>query len=107
MENFNNTTNVSDAGFNDILVGTELYRNLQLSPADLDDNITFSKIRDIAEFLNNHPDPIFVVNSVLRSNKNPQIKQLDHLWGYVELNNQKSVFEGKIKQLEKELEYYG
>ena len=93
--------------FNDITVGTELFKSLDITQSELISPIQTAKIRDIAGFLNEHPDPLFIVGSIIRSNKNPNINNLDHLWSYVKLNNNKAELTVKLEKINKELQYYG
>ena len=95
-----------DLEVNDMEVGVELYKALNLSRAEFADGTQTAKLKDIAEFLNNHPDPVFIIRSVIRSNKNPNIKNIDHLWTYVQLNNKKRDLENRINKLNNELKYY-
>jgi hypothetical protein len=98
---------LSTIGANDLEVGVELYKSLNLSAIDLKEPWRFSALREISEYLNSIPDAAFVVRKVVSTNKNPQRSNLEHLASYVRLSKDKMATENKIKELEKQLKYYG
>lgn len=91
----------------DPIIGAHLFKTLNVSPYAVSaDPSLFAKVRQIADFFSGHPDPLFVIDSVSRSNKNPNIKQVDHLASYVKLSKDKFAYLSKLDQLDKELKYY-
>lgn len=97
---------VSAQGFDDVLVGTELYRALNIGAGEMMSPIQVDKIKEIAEYLNDHPDPLFEIGHLVRANKNPQMSNLDFFTSYVKLAKEKSQIQNKLKELEKQLSYY-
>lgn len=96
----------TDTGFNDIMVGAELFNKLNLSQSAMMDPNNFTKVREIASFLNEHPDPHFVIQSVTNSNKNPAVKQIDHMLSYIRLYKERLAAKTKIEELDNQLKHY-
>jgi hypothetical protein len=96
----------SDHGINDIETGVHLYNALGIGQGELGSPKYTAQLREIAQFLEVQPDPQFIINSVLKSKRNPEIKNIDHLWNYVRLSKEKGELEDKISLLSKELKFY-
>lgn len=98
---------IGELGANDILVGTELFRTLKMTSGDMTDPQKFHKMREITKFLNEHPDPLFIIGSVTRSNNNPNRENLDHLFDFVQLTKEKGALSDKLDNINNELKLYG
>ncbi|HCJ66977.1 MAG TPA: hypothetical protein DHV62_06550 [Elusimicrobia bacterium] len=96
---------ISETGFNSIEVGGELFKQLQIGYAELADPNTNSKIREIAEYLNGHPDPMFEISRVAKKTS-PNMSKIDYFASYVQLNKQRKDVQEKLDKINKELEYY-
>ena len=103
METVNNT--ITDTGFDDVLVGAELFTKLKISSIELNDPQQFAMLRDVSEFLNGHPDPSFVISRVSK-NTNPNISNLEFLAGYVGIEKRRQGLMEEVKKLDDELKYY-
>lgn len=99
-------TEFSDIGANDIELGMTLYNATGLGHMEMKDPANISKLKEVAEFFENHPDPIFAINSVKNSNKNPNVNNLEHLLTYVRLQKEKFSLLNKIEDLKNQLKYY-
>jgi len=91
----------------DIETGVKLFQSLKLGPAEFKDAQKFGRLKSIVEFLKEHPDPTFLIDTVTRSNQNPERSNLDHLWTYTELKKKEVEAKATIEKLKKELSYYG
>ena len=91
--------------FSDVTVGANLYMALGLNPAETTIPENFSKVKAIAEYLNGHPDPHWLVNHLSRKNMSG-MKPLDFFHSYVSLQGDKSSHIREIERLDKELKYY-
>ena len=98
-------TILSQTGFNDISKATEVISAMGLNRFDLEDNLTLSKVKDIANFMNDIDEPAFLATSVLKKNKGGQ-KNIDYLYSYVKLAKDKANAEENLRKLEKELSFY-
>ena len=96
---------ILENNFKDIIVGTELFRSLGVNDYELKDSVSSQKLMEIASFLNEHPDPLFVISKV-RNNKNRNMSNLDFLSGYVGLQRRKSDALKKVESINKDLSYY-
>lgn len=101
-----NKTIFDDNGVNDTELGVVLFSQLGLSDGELSSPMNQMKIKEISAFLDGHPDPLFVVNSVLRSNTNPDIKNVDHLLTFVKLQTQKQGLVDQLEENKKQLSFY-
>lgn len=97
---------IAPLGFSDVMVGAELYRTLNVGAGELMSPVQTEKLKEIAEYLNGHPDPLFEIGHLSRANKNPQMSNLDFFTSYVKLSKEKSQIENKLKELNKELSHY-
>lgn len=71
------------------------------SPTDL------MQIQEVVEFFNDFPDATETLKRVAQSNRNPNIKNLDHLTAFVLLNKKKLEAMDRLDTLNNELKYYG
>lgn len=94
-------------GIDDIDAGVELFNSLGLTPFDLSNGPRLNQLREIVEFLNDHPDPAWVVRSVSRSNRNPDRSNLEHLLVFVRLQRERIDLQQQIDRVDKELQHYG
>jgi len=69
--------------------------------------IEISQIQDVAEFFNDYPNAVETLNRVAQSNKNPNIKNLDHLTAFVLLSKKKLSILDSLDKINNELKYYG
>ena len=95
----------SETGFNDVTVGAELFNQLQIGYIELADPRKVSMLQEISGFLNEHPDPLFLIGSISRSRGTQE--PLEHFASYVQLSKQKQQAQEQVDKLNKELEYYG
>lgn len=100
-------TTFTDLGFNDILIGTELFTKLRISEGDLMSPAISLQLQEIADFLNHDVDPIFTINTVSRSNKDPKRSDLEHFSSFVQLNKNKNNLKQSLEEVERQLEFYG
>lgn len=91
-------------GFKDVLVGSELFRALNVGQGELKSPVQTQKIQEIAEYLNSHPDPMFVIGRV--KNNKGTMSNLDFLTSYVKLSKEKTMAQEKMVQLDKDLKFY-
>ena len=63
-------------------------------------------IQEISEFFNDFPDSIETINRVVRSNRNPNIKNLEHLTAFMLLNKKKLSIMDNLDDINNELKYY-
>lgn len=91
--------------FNDISVGTDFFQKLDITQGDLMSPVNERKIQEIAEFLNDHPDPHFIVD-MIRHNRSPHMSNLDFLTGFVQLNKKRAKLEGELSKVVKDIKFY-
>jgi len=96
---------IIESGFNDVFTGDELFRALDINEGDMKSPIIQNKIVDIAKFLNESPDPMFVITRI-RNNKSSTMNNLDYLHSYVQLNRQKTQIEEQLSKVTKDLKMY-
>ena len=94
----------TDNGFNDVMVGAELFRNLQIGQAELLDPQKVSLLKEVSGFLNEHPDPMFLIGSLSRSRGS--LEPLEHFASFVHLSRQKEQAQEQVDKLNKELKFY-
>lgn len=97
----------TDIGIDNIEIGVELFNATKINQSDLTDATIVNKIKTIADFLKDHPDPVFIIQSVSRSNSNPDRSNLEHLYSFVGLQNQKKETQETLDKLNNELKHYG
>lgn len=90
--------------FNNIFIGTELQKAINMYPSEASMPENLAKIKDIAEFLNAHQDPMLVIDKV--KNNKTSMKNIDFLFGYVHLNKQKQEMSKKMEELDKQIKSY-
>lgn len=95
-----------DAGFQDPLVGAEIFKLLDVGEATFKDAQEFMKLKEIGEFLGNFQDAPFVVDRALRRNPGGKVKALDAVLSFVKLRKDYMGTQDKLKTLEKELSFY-
>ena len=100
-----NDTPFTDIGA-DVEVGSKLFGTLGITQIELNDPTQSGKLSKIAEFFNSHPDPMFAIESVARSNQNPNISQLDHFTSFVLLSNTKAEITSKLDEVNNQLKFY-
>lgn len=96
---------IAEYGFNDVLVGSELFQKLEISDGDMMSPTVQRKVREIAEYLSTQDDPLFVIGRV-NHNKSPHMNNLDYLLSYVQLQKKRAQIEKEKKEVERELSYY-
>lgn len=94
----------SNTGFNDVTIGAELFYQLQVGQADLLDPKKISMLQEISGFLNEHPDPMFIIGSIARSRGTQE--PLEHFASFVQLNKQRTQAQEQVDKLDKELKFY-
>lgn len=87
-------------------LATEMHRQMGLAFMDLSNPTVSSQLAEITQFLENEPDPNFVLRSVLNSKKSNEITSLDHMLSFVRLSKEKNNINEKLSNINKELEYY-
>jgi len=96
---------LQEVGANSLELGVALHKAVGgLSDKD---PVTINQIQDVAEFFNNHPDAVDTMGRVTRSNKNPNISNLDHLTTYMLLSKKKMSIMDSLDNINNELKYYG
>jgi len=93
------------AGVNDLEVGTALFNTLGLTFVDMSIPGRAEKIKEIAEFLNLHTDPHYVIG-LTKYNKSSDLDNLDYLLGYTRLSKQKMELMDKVNKIDEELKFY-
>lgn len=91
--------------FNDLDVGVDFIKTLNLTEGDLMSPITENKVVEIIDFLNNHPDPKFVTG-LTKYNRSQEMSNLDYLVGYVKLNTLRNGLLKQVSQVEKDIKFY-
>ena len=99
-------TSFSEMGVNNIELGVALHRYLGLNSIENQQPDNMNKVREISEFFNDHPEAVGTLERVARSNKNPNIKNVDHLLSFVSLSKEKFSLLNKIDDLNKQLKFY-
>ena len=99
-------TTFTDMGVDDIEVGVSLHKALGLNEFDLSMPDKMRQLQEIAEFMNIHPDAVGTVERVARSNKNPNISQLDHMLGFVSLSKEKLKILDGLDNINNQLKFY-
>lgn len=92
--------NFEDLGV-DAIVGTELMLKLGVSNMDLIDPARFMRFQDVVKYLKDVPQRDFIINKITASK---MVDKLDHVWGYVQLLNQRSQLEKSIQDKNEELD---
>lgn len=93
------------AGFKDLFVGTSLWKALGVPSYEFSaDPVKFQKLQTLAKFLNNHPDPNWVIGN-LRHNKT-NMSGLDFLTSYAMLSQKKMQQAEEMKKTEDEIKPY-
>jgi len=96
---------LESAGFNDLFVGTQLFRALGVPSYEFTaDPIKFSKLQTLAKFLNKHPDPNWVIERI--KNNKTNMSNLDFLTSYALLASKKSEMAEQLKGVEKDMTPY-
>lgn len=95
----------SEAGFDDIEAATELFSMLKIDPNVMfPDDIT--KLNKLAEFVSSFDDGLLRLEGAMRRLSNPSIKPIDHLIGYVNLQNKKLALKGELEKIDNEISLY-
>ncbi len=100
------STSFTDMGVNDIELGVILHQTLGLGEFDLQIPDNMNKLREIAEFMNIHPDAVGTVQRVGRSNKNPNTSQIDHMMAFVALSKEKLRVLDGLDDINNQLKFY-
>lgn len=79
----------------DAIDGAETMTLIGLSQGDLDDQLTFSKVKDIIEFFKGRIDKGYVIQRVLK----PGVDKVEHLWGYVRARREHEDIVAKIQEI--------
>ena len=96
---------ITDAGFKSIEVGAMLFSALKLPTYEISEPGTFEKIKEVAEFLNDHEDPSFIISQLSRRVMDGKQK-LDFLTGLAKLEKEKEFMKRKLSNIDKELKHY-
>lgn len=99
-------TSFTEMGVNDIELGVTLHKVLGLNEMDLAMPDKMRALQDIAEFMNEYPDAIATVERVARSNKNPNISNLDHMLGFISLSKEKLKVLDSLDNINNQLRFY-
>lgn len=94
--------------FNDLHVdpieGSIIMNKLGISPYDLSDSNTFSRVMDIMGYFQGKEDKEFILDKILVG-KNVTNK-VDHVWGYTSLRRQYDEYQKQADRLKEQLFYY-
>ena len=99
------TPTITDTGFNDVLVGTEMFDILAIEPVDLLSPANTSKIQDIAKFVNQFQDGPALIRNAMHK-KPADIGQIDHAFRYITLQKKRFELGDQLKGVEQELAFY-
>ena len=100
------STSFTDMGVNDIGLGVALHETLGLNEFDLQIPGNMNKLREIAEFMNEYPEAISTVERVARANKNPNIKNIDHMISFVAISKEKLRILDGLDDINNQLKHY-
>lgn len=95
----------SEAGFTDISKAAELFEALQVNPTLMFPE-DIQKLQHIAKFAEAFDDGASLLQKVARKQANPQIKTLDHVYGYVKLQQERIAKKTELEALENEINHY-
>lgn len=70
------------------------------------DPVAVSQIQEVADFFDGMPDAVETLRRVAQSNKNPNIKNLEHLTAFVLLSKKKLGILDSLDDINNELKYY-
>lgn len=95
---------IESAGFKDLFVGTALWKALGVPSYEFTDPVKFQKLQTLAKFLNNHPDPQWVIDNIRHNKTN--MSNLDFLTSYAMLSQKKMQQAEDMKKTEDEIKPY-
>ena len=75
-----------------------------INPSDLDNAVTFNKVREILEFFQGKEDKRFLINKLLTGK--PGVDKINHLFGYVTLRKEYNGLKDRMGTLEEEIGFY-
>ncbi len=96
---------ISDAGFDDVLAGAELYKILRVGPAELAFPDAKDRLVGIADFVNKYPDSLQRISQAMRRMPRGSTP-LEHVGRFVVLQEKRMGLKSQIAQLEKEISMY-
>lgn len=105
MEETNLGHDFSRAGFNDVFEASYLFKLLGVNSLTFIDPIEMSKLHDIAKFVNQYSGSIPQLEGIVRRNKS-QTKPLDHIVGYIKLQQQKQAIKKQLDDVDNEIAIY-
>jgi len=105
MENQTETP-FTDTGFDNSMVGAELFSILQIGPSDLVFPDKFEKMRAISEFANLGEEAIAALRAVAGKKYGAKEELLERLSSYSGLRIQKMKLQSQMTELEKNINVY-
>lgn len=93
-----------EMGTNNLELGVALHNAIG-GMADKDP-IAVTQIQDVADFFSKIPDAVDTLRRVAASNKNPNVKNLEHLTAFVLLSKKKLGILDSLDEINNELKYY-
>lgn len=91
--------------FNDIEVGVNFIKTLNIAEEDMAFPTNEMKVREVAEYLNEHPEPDFIIG-LTKNNRSPNMNNLDFLTGYVKLNKKRDELERALARVVRDIKFY-
>lgn len=105
MENEQVTNPFDTMGVKNAELGLRLVDTIKMPAHELFLPINVAKVQAISQFLNNHPDPDFVLSRV-KNNKSPNMSNIDFLYGYAKLGTQYNELSNALQKIKSEMSFY-
>jgi hypothetical protein len=91
---------------NNLEAGVALFQALNLSISDRADPIKMDQVKEIGEYLNSHPEPTWLIRTLVDKNKVPNRSNLEHILSYVRMDKERMAKQAEIDALTNGLRYY-
>ncbi len=91
----------TDAGFNSIEDGVEMFRVLGVTETTLKDPIEWQKLKEIAQFTSDFQDGASLLKNILMTKKNQDMSVLDYAWEFTKIRNDLFQTEQRVLELRK------
>ena len=93
--------NFEDLGV-DAITGVNLMRLTGITPDDFLDPISFMKFQDVIKYFKNVPNTEYIINKITIGKP---VDKLNHIWGFVQMEQQKQHLLKLNEELKKETEH--
>jgi hypothetical protein len=89
----------------DAFTGSEIMNLAGVSFTDVKNPVVFEKLHDIVKYIKTIPPEqrSYFMNKVIAGKS---VNKLDHLFGYVKLNEQRDIKRNELKMLDEEIGFY-